>query len=128
MDIEEFYDADERRRASAEVELGTEWTDKSGIRYELVWVEDTGELYVMREPVGPEWEDPFGGIHVNTKSNAPIEGMSVGIIAHIESREELERILGGWPEAMAQPDSTAWLIERLKFDNVATFSENAPQD
>ena len=50
MDIEEFYEADERRRRSEEIELGTEWLDADGVRYELSWVADTGELYVMREP------------------------------------------------------------------------------
>ena len=28
MDIDEFYDADERRRRSAEVELGIDWQDE----------------------------------------------------------------------------------------------------
>ena len=50
MDIDEFYEADPRRRASAELELGTEWRDADGVRYELNYVEDTGELYVLREP------------------------------------------------------------------------------
>jgi len=50
MDIDEFYEADPRRRASAELELGTEWLDKDSVRHELNYVEDTGELYVLREP------------------------------------------------------------------------------
>ena len=49
MDIEEFYSADERRRRSAEVEFGNNWFDAKGSRYELSWVEDTGELYAMLE-------------------------------------------------------------------------------
>src|ERR1700730_14272078 len=39
-DIEEFYDADPRRRPSAEIELGTEWQDAHGVRYELNYVEE----------------------------------------------------------------------------------------
>ena len=35
MDIDEFYEADPRRRASAELELGTDWMDKDGVRHEL---------------------------------------------------------------------------------------------
>ena len=50
MNIEEFYEADERRRRSEEIELGTEWHDRDGVRHEVSWVADTGELYVMREP------------------------------------------------------------------------------
>ena len=32
MDIDEFYEADPRRRASAELELGSEWLDVDGVR------------------------------------------------------------------------------------------------
>ena len=64
MDIDEFYEADPGRRASAELELGSEWLDKDGVRHELNYVEDTGELYVLREPQPHVREDPFGGIHV----------------------------------------------------------------
>ena len=42
MDIDEFYEADPRRRASAELELGSEWLDEDGVRHELNYVEDTG--------------------------------------------------------------------------------------
>ncbi len=63
MDIEEFYEADERRRRSEEVEIGTDWHDADGARYELSWVADTGELYVMREPNAPMSVDPFGDVY-----------------------------------------------------------------
>ena len=126
MDIEEFYDADERRRASAEIELGTEWRDKAGVRYELNWVEDTGELYVMREPVPHEWTDPFGGIHVNAGEDAPTAGMTVAVVARIATRDELERILSGWEARMDMPDSTGWLETVLRTAGVATWSENPP--
>ena len=49
MDIEAFYAEDERRRHSAELEFGRDWQRRGG-RCEVSWVEDTGELYVMREP------------------------------------------------------------------------------
>ena len=52
MDIEEFYDADPRRRESEEIEFGREWSDASGMRTELSWVAATGELYAMAEPAG----------------------------------------------------------------------------
>ena len=73
MDIEEFYDGDPRRRPSAEIELGTEWRDAHGIRYELTWVEDTGELYVMREPSPHIVEDPFGGTHSSIRHSEEVE-------------------------------------------------------
>ena len=109
----------EFRRQSAEIELGTEWRDSHGVRYELNWIEDTGELYVMREPAPPAWEDPFGDIYVRTNDRAPITGMTVVVIAHIVERSRLEEILKGWQEAMETNDSVGWLADRLKAAGVA---------
>jgi hypothetical protein len=119
VDIEQFYDADERRRESPEVELGTEWRDAKNVRYELNWVQDTGELYVMAEPPPPEWGGPFGDIHVRTGDNAPVTGMSVSVVARIPSHEELERVLSGWQAAMAGTDGVSWLASRLISEGVA---------
>ena len=119
MNIDEFYAADEQRRESAEIELGTEWRDANGVRYELNWVEATSELYVMREPVPPMTEDPFGGIHVDTGKDAPVTGMTVAVVAHIPTQERLEEILNGWQTAMPAQDSVAWLQDRLKISGVA---------
>jgi len=113
VDIEEFYGADERRRRSSEIELGTEWRDAHDVRYELNWVQDTGEVYVMREPVPSEWADPFGGVHTNIRADAPADGMTVAVIANIASHGELDRILSGWEQAMAGPDGIAWLVRRI---------------
>jgi hypothetical protein len=117
MDIEDFYDEDERRRRSPELELGREWRDRHGVRYELNWVEDTGELYVMREPVPFETVDPFGGIHVAGSrgvDQTEVEGMTVSVIGTVESREALEQAVQGWEKAMGGPDSVAWLVDRLR--------------
>jgi len=119
VDIGEFYDADDRRRPSAEIELGTEWRDAHNVRYELNWIEDTGEVYVMREPPPPAWEDPFGDIYVRTNDRAPITGMTVVVIAHIDSHDKLEEVFGGWQQAMEGPDSVHWLADRLKASGVA---------
>jgi hypothetical protein len=119
MDIEEFYDADPRRRPSTEVELGTEWKDALGVRYEVNWIADTGELYTMREPVPPEWEDPFGGVHVRTGDSAPTAGMTVAVVAQIPARERLDQVLGGWEQAMDAPNSVAWLVDRLRESGLA---------
>lgn len=113
MDIEEFYEGDDRRRASAEVEFGTEWLDQGGRRYELSWVEDTGELYVMREPAPPAWEDPFGGIYVKV-DDAPVEGMDVVVLGTVQGRDAVERLMEGWRSQVGNPDSVAWLVERLR--------------
>ena len=81
MNIEDFYAEDERRRASSEVEFGRDWRDGAGVRYELSWVQDTGELY---------------------------------LIGVVNSRERIEEVLVGWPEAMAEAEGIEWMAERLR--------------
>lgn len=127
VDIEEFYDADARRRDSVEVEFGEDWRDAHGVRYELSWIEDTGELYVMREPAPREWATPFGGIHavgLHSTNEKEIEGMSVAVVGTVASREEVEQLLDGWQQAIEGPDSVAWLVDRLGERGV--FSPDAP--
>lgn len=121
MNIEEFYDADERRRQSPEIEYGRDWRDSRGTRYELSWIEDTGELYAMREPVEEGVLDPFGDWYPTW---LPTNNVTVRVLAHVNSREELEGALAGWEDAMAAPDSTRWVAERLKRAGIAV--EGAP--
>jgi hypothetical protein len=111
MDIEQFYAADERRRRSEEIELGTEWHDSDGARYELSWVADTGELYVMREPDVPMTTDPFGDVY---RSNVPTGEITVAVIGWVPERDAMEEVLEGWEAAMGEPNSVAWLAQRLR--------------
>jgi hypothetical protein len=115
MDIEEFYAQDERRRRSAEIELGTEWHDADGARYELSWVVDTGELYVMREPDVPMTEDPFGDVY---RTSVPVGEITVAVIGWIAGQNAMEEILRDWEEAMGSPNSVAWIAERLRAHEV----------
>jgi len=115
VDIEEFYEADERRRRSAEVELGSEWHDASGARYEVSWVADTGELYVMLEPVSGNFEDPFGDIFPSRPS---LELLTVAVVGWIPDRERLDAVLAGWEDAMPASDSVSWLAARLRDEGV----------
>jgi hypothetical protein len=123
MDIEQFYSSDERRRQSAEVELGTNWFDAKGNRYELSWVEDTGELYTMLELV-PEADSftPFGDIEIE---NLPVDRVLVMVIGHIPTLEDVEHILAGWPEQMTRPDGISWVAERLRSDGVPVVAPPA---
>jgi hypothetical protein len=119
MDIEEFYDGDPRRRPSAEIELGADWHDTHGTRYEVNWVEDTGELYLMREPAPHVVEDPFGGLHSSMRASE--EGkMTVHVVAHIGTHDELEKVLDGWQGAMVGSGGAEWLADRLRAAGVAT--------
>ncbi|MGH9080943.1 MAG: hypothetical protein ACRDYE_12890 [Acidimicrobiales bacterium] len=116
MDIEQFYSSDERRRRSGEVELGTNWFDAKGNRYELSWVEDTGELYTMLE-LTPEADSftPFGDIEVE---KIPVDRILVMVIGYIDSLAEVERVLAGWSERMAGPDGISWVAEQLLANRV----------
>jgi hypothetical protein len=128
MDIEEFYDGDSRRRPSAEIELGTEWHDRHGTRYAVSWVEATGELYVMREPVPHVVEDPFGGLHPSMRAQEEMK-MTVHVVAQIDTHDELERIVAGWPKEMTGDGGAEWLAERLRQAGVAVGTEDPiPED
>ena len=118
MDIDEFYEADPRRRASAELELGTEWKDADGVNHELNYVEDTGELYVLREPAPHVSEDPFGGLHVKAPPGYD-KKMTVHVIANIPTKDQLHQILKGWQDHMTDPDGDQWLGDRLREAGVA---------
>ncbi|HZU79204.1 MAG TPA: hypothetical protein VE991_04760 [Acidimicrobiales bacterium] len=120
MDIEEFYAQDERRRRSAEVELGTDWYDRAGARYELSWVVDTGELYVMREPGMPLETDPFGDVfpaHL-IGSAMPVTDLTVAVVGHVDDQTRLEQALEGWQDEMGKPGGIEWLAERLRSEGI----------
>jgi hypothetical protein len=115
MNIEEFYEADERRRRSEEVEIGTEWHDANGARYEASWVADTGELYVMAEPNAQLATDLFGDAWAPSVST---DSVTVAVVGWIPDRARLEQVLDGWQAAMGEANSVAWLSERLRQQSV----------
>jgi hypothetical protein len=117
MDIEQFYSADERRRRSAEVEFGNNWFDAKGNRYELSWVEDTGELYAMLEltPEADTWT-PFGDIEVE---DAKVDSLVVTVLGSIATRDEVEQMLDGWAGHMVETDGVHWVAERLQEAGIA---------
>jgi len=112
VDIEEFYDADPRRRASDEVEWGSDWHDADGVRFELSWVADTGELYAMRMPMEPIDYDPaFGSSMVEPLDT---DTVTVEILGTFTERGEVESRLSGWQDEMLKENSLVWARERLR--------------
>jgi hypothetical protein len=107
MDIEEFYDANEQRRESEEHEFGAEWRDAAGNVYELNFVVDTGEVYLMAMPGAEMIEDPFGDIAVD--QNEPIEDLTVEVIAVVPTTDELHQAIAGWEGEMTKPGSVEWV-------------------
>jgi hypothetical protein len=111
VDIEQFYDADERRRASEEVELGAEWVDAKGHRFELNYVVDTGERYLMAMPGAELIEDGFGDIAVDPEE--PVDELTVEVLAMVPTVDEVHGAIAGWEGEMGKPDSVTWLRQHL---------------
>jgi hypothetical protein len=130
MDLEEFYAADERRRHSAELEFGRDWNDRNG-RCGVSWVEDTGELYLMREPGAGVWGTAFGDMHVRDVSE---HALGIEVLGVVNGRAAIEGVLSGWEQAMPGPDGLSWLRDRVQHaaehshDAPATPSEELPDD
>jgi hypothetical protein len=52
VNIEEFYDGDQRRRTSPEVNYGKSWGDPEGqgrITWQVNWLSETGEVYALSQ-------------------------------------------------------------------------------
>ncbi len=91
-----FYNTDERRVRSRELDVGLWWReDADGPLHRAAWVSDTGELYLVR--LGPAAE---GGGHVE-------------VLARVDDRELLDCVLDGWRERCGEPGSLGWLRERV---------------
>ena len=110
MDIEEFYDADPRRRASEEIPFGHEWTDADGGRYEVMWIADTGEVYAMFEPVEPIASDGVGDIFVQ---HMPTSAVTVEVLGVVADRADIDTRLAGWADVMPESGSITWVRERI---------------
>jgi len=98
MDIEDLYDQDPRRRASDEIEFGREWSE-NGVRFEVSWIADTGEVYVMAEPY--------------SRREISTESVTVEALGVIKGRDAINSALAGWREAMAKPNSLTWMRARV---------------
>jgi hypothetical protein len=110
MDIEQFYDEDPRRQTSDEVEFGQDWSDEKGIRHEISWVVDTGEVYAMREPNAAIEVDPAGDEWMD---QLPPDAIAVEILGVVPDRAEVDRRLSGWQDAMGTRNSLSWVRERF---------------
>lgn len=119
MDIEHFYDSNPRRRTSREYTFGSRWADGGGVRWELNWVEDTGELYAMREPAEPLMMDFLGDTQV---ASMPADEVTVEILGSIADLTAVESTLDGWSDAQETPASLDWVRERLSADTTGLHS------
>jgi hypothetical protein len=120
MDIEGFYAQNERRRHSAELEFGREWRD-AGVRSEVSWVEDTGELYVMREPTAAVTGSGAGDLELVPMSE---HQLGVEVLGVVTGRDAIGAVMSGWEDAMRRDDGIAWLRDRI--EHAAEHSGDAP--
>ena len=120
MDIEEFYAADERRRKSAELEFGRDWSDASG-RVGVSWIEDTGEVYVMREPLASVTGSGAGDIELVPMSE---DALGVEVLGVVIGRPTVESVMSGWEQKMSAIDGLVWLRDRVQ--NAAAHTHDAP--
>jgi hypothetical protein len=110
VDLEQFYDADPRRRHSEELEFGSDWHDR-GARTQVSWVEDTGEVYVMRDPLGHLESGIFGDMSVDRVGDAEL---TIEVLGVVEGRASIAAVMSGWEAAMAAgDDSVGWVRDRV---------------
>ena len=92
----DFYNGDPRRLASPERDVGLWWRDADGEPlHRAAWVEDTGELYIVRGDDG----EAGGG--------------SVEVLARSRDWTRLASKLTGWRDVCGERDSLAWLRAQL---------------
>ncbi len=92
-----FYNADPHRLSSREQDVGLWWRDNAdGPLHRAAWVEETGELYLVR--LGPAAEG----------------GGGVEVLARVGDAGRLERLLRGWRERCGRPGSLRWLRRRAE--------------
>lgn len=101
-----FYNADERRIRSRELDVGLWWREAiDGPLHRAAWISETGELYLVR--LGAEADG----------------GGRVEVLASVAERELLERVLAGWREQCGQPQSLTWLRERASLTPPASADD-----
>jgi hypothetical protein len=54
--------------------------------------------------------DPFGDV---VRVPIDVDDLGVRVLKLVEGRDEVLRLLAGWEDMVAEPDSIAWLIDRL---------------
>jgi hypothetical protein len=117
VDLEDFYAADPRRRHSEELEFGTDWQE-AGARTEVSWLEATGEIYAMRDPLGHLNSDLFGAMSV---SPVPGNVLTVEVLGVVPGRDRAAAVMSGWETAMTSGEnSLAWVRDRIAHADTET--------
>lgn len=114
MNVYDFYDQDDRRRASEELSVGGRWTLDSDpfVFYALRSVKDTKELYTLRQPQAPLDVSAAHGSYGFPIKLAD-DAYSVDVLALVDSFDVLSALFRGWERQVDRPDSLQWIRQRL---------------
>ena len=106
-DVEAFYQADPRRRVSAESGFGCYWRGEyDGVsRWSLSYIQNTGEVYAYREHFEPRLLLLLGVV-------PPAEEVMTGNRC-LSFDRSLEAVLEGWTDHCSKPGSLGWVIEMM---------------
>ncbi len=129
MNVSEFYAEDFRRRESVEVAFGLEWrvNEDPTVHYGLHWIEETREIYVLREPQPPL---PMGfDPRIEFTFALPLkkDEYQVELGGWAEDRQAIEKALDGWRTHMGDPNGLQWVRDRLEEAAAATQRERGGQ-
>jgi hypothetical protein len=82
----------------------------------------------MREPIPHITQGPFGGQRYTIRDGAEELKMTVHVVAQVDDRDTLHKILDGWPAAMAADGGAEWLAERLRSAGVLIGNDDPIED
>jgi hypothetical protein len=94
LTLNAFYSADRRRLRSRERDVGLAWRAEDGITFRAAWVQETGEVYLVRHGA------PTAG------------GGRVDLLARRFGLGELQRAIHGYRDVCGRPDSLSWFLNR----------------
>ena len=99
-----FYTADGRRRHSRERDVGLMWRAESGHTFRAAWVQETGEVYLV-------------------KHGHPMEGGgTVDVLARRFGLGELHVALRGYADIVGRRGSLAWFLDRTTLQRAAAVA------
>ncbi len=124
LPLKEFMAA-RGRDAGQRLTFGEYWTSAStpGVAYEFTWLGATGECCLVRRSESDS--SSFFAFDMISSALLVIRSLfkerrtereyptGIAVVRKSLERSDVEERLKGWQEAMTQPDSTRWLLERL---------------
>lgn len=108
-----FYDADQDRLRSPEVDYGVQWRRPGSYHpWRVSYVRYTGEIYAVEQDAVNDGHGGYSYGPVIVLGWAPPNATDDHDVASVYY-VTLDGILAGWPEHCGKPDGMAWLQQRL---------------